>query len=148
MASKQQEKNSQKNEQSTRQRKGKKSKKEVPKMEEEKVKKSQKEKKIEDNEDDIMLEELCAKMVKNGRLKYTKDRKGNLVLIKQNDGLTMQDYKVFGFVALLTIYVLFFYDNTHKITVNYYYECFRAYIKRFSDRILHQIDLFVSGPEF
>jgi len=47
-------------------------------MEEEKVKKSQKEKKIEDNEDDIMLEELCAKMVKNGRLKYTKDRKGNL----------------------------------------------------------------------
>merc|ERR1712176_1593560 len=80
------------------------------------------EKKIENEKDAIMLQDLCAKMIKNGKLKYTKDRKGNLVLIQQNDGLTMQDFKVFGFVAILTIYVLFFYDHTHEITVNYYYE--------------------------
>ena len=107
-----------------------------------------------------MLEQLCAKMIKNGKLKYTKDRKGNLgkgnefsrlklilVLIQQNEGLTMQDFKVFGFLAIIAIYVFFFYDHTHKITVNYYYESFRAYIRRFSDRLMHQVDIMVSGPE-
>ena len=47
-------------------------------MEKEKVKETKTEKKIDNKEEDIMLEDLCAKMIKNGRLKYTKDRKGNL----------------------------------------------------------------------
>ena len=47
-------------------------------MEKEKVKETKAEKKIDNKEEDIMLEDLCAKMIKNGRLKYTKDRKGNL----------------------------------------------------------------------
>ncbi|CAG5084417.1 Oidioi.mRNA.OKI2018_I69.PAR.g10636.t1.cds [Oikopleura dioica] len=140
MATKQQEKNASKNE--TRQRKGKKSKKEAPKVEE-----KNDSKKVDEKEDDVMLEQLCAKMIKNGKLKYTKDRKGNLVLIQQNEGLTMQDFKVFGFLAIIAIYVFFFYDHTHKITVNYYYESFRAYIRRFSDRLMHQVDIMVSGPE-
>ena len=47
-------------------------------MENEKVIETKTEKKIEDEKDDIMLQDLCAKMIKNGKLKYTKDRKGNL----------------------------------------------------------------------
>ena len=58
------------------------------------------------------------------------------VLIQQTEGIQRGDVKFFGFLAIVFIYLLFFYDKRHFWFIQYG----RNYIRKFADRIHHAIE--------
>ena len=67
------------------------------------------------------------------------------VLINQTDGLQAQDYKFFGGLALIVIYVCFFFQPEHLHYVMVITQKVRAYISNFSARLSYAIDNFGTG---
>jgi len=82
-------------------------------------------------QNELLLENLAEKMTKKGGLKYAFDRQGKLVLIQQTKGIQRQDVQFFGFMALVVIYLLFFYEPAHLRHVRFIKEYASSYHRRF-----------------
>ena len=61
----------------------------------------------------------------------TGNREPEKVLIQQTEGIQRGDVKFFGFLAIVFIYLLFFYDKKHFWFIQYG----RNYVRNFANRI-------------